>query len=82
LGIIMTIFRPVWRVLRFALKPILWLVSMAWRGLMALFSLGGSVGGSVGGSEGKRPARQDAEPDKTVADEAIPATDSASPSDD
>lgn len=82
MGIIMTVFRPVWRVLRFALTPILWLLSMARRGLMALFSLGGNAG--------KRPAEQAPKSDTTVDDDAIsttepatePATDRAAPGDD
>lgn len=70
LGIIMTVFRPVWRVLRLALKPIVWLVSMAWRGLMGLFSLGGA---------GKRPVKQVPTANK-VADDATPTTDSVTDS--
>ena len=76
LGIIMTVFRPVWRVLRFALKPILWLMSMAWRGMAALFSLGSKD------SAGERPNKQERTPHKVADDEAAPAKEGATPGDD
>lgn len=77
-GIVMTIFRPLWRVLRFALKPILWLVSMAWRGLMGLFSLGGSAGKRPASKRAVKPAST---ANKVADDDATPA-DSATPGDD